>query len=888
MDTIVRMAYTQPFQTMAALTALVAEESSNPMHRIRVALGKLLWKHNQVTRVRVNSVWTDMPCWNVLQAKSLLQVPEQIIQAVQEEEDLALSENDNDASEQAPAASAVALPHVRNHVPSKENLKHIKVLTEYIRGLHQTELNLRSLILNHLTSTPIAVVATAADERPDSQEAVDATHFEGDNHSSLDWSTSGHALLNQVIYRPSFLLGNEESPECSWYKIKDFVPSVPMPPMDEENMRSDARPRQVEWKEPLAVERRMRFRAYPVTEDGEELDQGAILVLTEGQVQAGIVAANLERKKDSHDKNLSAEHPFAIGAGTRITLQWQQEATTVTEKHCQVAGYDTVSLDNGELEHRILILPDAVAAESSERPADAFWAVVNLDENGILTCRSVGGSTTCKILQSDCDSSSSAYQECEGIIDFMYRQQHSAVFAEPVDPVALQIPTYFSVVKHPMDISTLSANLSKGVYSKIPPGQNVGRSPVARMLNGPFKDDVVRIFDNAMLFNPPDDWIHLLAASMKKTVVKKIDQVSREADDRLRAFSPRKTRSVYVDEDSDVDMYEYESDRDDEEFGGGRRASRKRKRIGRREDFSTQAIEGPVYLQKTLSESVGLRGPFSSLPINSEAAGFSLTSEWNCRHRTASFPEETKEDAEESKRRQEMEDLLVLHRQAEEMEREGLRRSSRAHPVAETANGIEQRTDAPNDFEYFLADPSTLPPIDDEEVDAVLHKSANSRSEVEAQREKLHEVYFAKLYQQLSKFLQPIDEDYGSYKNSSFPPFLGRVIPSTAPDNVEDVTWEIRGPFLIPAIRWVLRGLVHSGHLTEVDTDVLLTNDVYFTDDSQQPYDILDMKEMQRRRRGNIPREEESEEEVEMSEYEKLRAERVARNAERLKALGLA
>jgi hypothetical protein len=335
-------------------------------------------------------------------------------------------------------------------------------------------------------------------------------------------------------------------------------------------------------------------------------------------------------------------------------------------------------------------------------------------------------------------------------------------------------------------------------------------------------------------------------------------------------------------------MYEYESDRDDEEFGGGRRASRKRKRIGRREDFSTQAIEGPVYLQKTLSESVGLRGPFSSLPINSEAAGFSLTSEWNCRHRTASFPEETKEDAEESKRRQEMEDLLVLHRQAEEMEREGLRRSSRAHPVAETANGIEQRTDAPNDFEYFLADPSTLPPIDDEEVDAVLHKSANSRSEVEAQREKLHEVYFAKLYQQLSKFLQPIDEDYGSYKNSSFPPFLGRVIPSTAPDNVEDVTWEIRGPFLIPAIRWVLRGLVHSGHLTEVDTDVLLTNDVYFTDDSQQPYDILDMKEMQRRRRGNIPREEESEEEVEMSEYEKLRAERVARNAERLKALGLA
>jgi len=153
----------------------------------------------------------------------------------------------------------------------------------------------------------------------------------------------------------------------------------------------------------------------------------------------------------------------------------------------------------------------------------------------------------------------------------------------------------------------------------------------------------------------------------------------------------------------------------------------------------------------------------------------------------------------------------------------------------------------------------------------------------------LHEVYFAKLYQQLSKFLQPIDSDYGSYVNASFPPFLGRVMPSLAPDSVEDVTWEIREPYVLPAIRWVLRGLVQSGHLSELDADILLTNDIYYTDDSQQPFDVLDMKEMQRRKRANAAsEEEESEEEVEMSEYEKLRAERVARNAERLRALGLA
>lgn len=97
--------------------------------------------------------------------------------------------------------------------------------------------------------------------------------------------------------------------------------------------------------------------------------------------------------------------------------------------------------------------------------------------------------------------------------------------------------------------------------------------------------------------------------------------------------------------------------------------------------------------------------------------------------------------------------------------------------------------------------------------------------------------WIAKLYQQLSKFLQPIHKDYGSYVlSSSFPPFLGRVMPSLAPGN---------------AIRWVLRRLIHSGHLTEVDADVIMTNDIYSADDSQQPFDVLDMKEKQRRRRAN-------------------------------------
>ena len=43
----------------------------------------------------------------------------------------------------------------------------------------------------------------------------------------------------------------------------------------------------------------------------------------------------------------------------------------------------------------------------------------------------------------------------------------------------------------------------------------------------------------------------------------------------------------------------------------------------------------------------------------------------------------------------------------------------------------------------------------------------------------------------------------------NLPPWLG---------NVNNGRWEIRKPFVIPAIRWVLRGLIASGHVMETET----------------------------------------------------------------------
>lgn len=446
-------------------------------------------------------------------------------------------------------------------------------------------------------------------------------------------------------------------------------------------------------------------------------------------------------------------------------------------------------------------------------------------------------------------------------------------FLEPVDPIALNIPTYRTIIKKPMDLSTLESKLHAGEYTPIPPCHPPFQTAVARMLNGPFKADLELIFDNAMLFNPPGDWVHVSAAQMKSAALKKIEQVTSEAEG-ITVGRSRHSTSVYVDDDSDVDMYVYESDRD-EDYGSSRR-SRKRRHASEqapREDASARTIERSFKLQKMLGDS-GLMGPLSSLPVKVDASSFALPSSWSCRRRTAEKPEEA-EPAEQS---DELDSLLALHQQVEEQEISGLRRSTRAHAGDESGSksGTEKTILSYYTSEALFDAEDTLP---------------SSRLEVEHTCEKLHENLFAELYRSYSKeFLY--DSDIGRYADDSFPPYLGRIVPL---NDQGDVSWEIRSPYLGPALRWVLRGLIQSGHLGEIEplsmdsmlSGAVIPNNVYFIGETQ-PYDVIDARELQRRKRAGQDDGDTLEEEVALSEYERLRAERVARNADRLKALGLA
>ena len=52
-------------------------------------------------------------------------------------------------------------------------------------------------------------------------------------------------------------------------------------------------------------------------------------------------------------------------------------------------------------------------------------------------------------------------RHCYRFLQTLKKHPSAWPFAEPVDPVALGIPTYFDKIKEPMDFGTIEGNLGK-------------------------------------------------------------------------------------------------------------------------------------------------------------------------------------------------------------------------------------------------------------------------------------------------------------------------------------------------------------------------------------------------------------------------------------------
>ncbi|OMO82797.1 hypothetical protein COLO4_22813 [Corchorus olitorius] len=89
-------------------------------------------------------------------------------------------------------------------------------------------------------------------------------------------------------------------------------------------------------------------------------------------------------------------------------------------------------------------------------------------------------------------------QQCSALLKSLMSHPAGWVFNKPVDPIALEIPDYFSIIKHPMDLGTIKSKLINNTYLGVEE----------------FVADVKLTFSNAMFYNPPANNVHKMAEEM--------------------------------------------------------------------------------------------------------------------------------------------------------------------------------------------------------------------------------------------------------------------------------------------------------------------------------------------------------------------------------------
>ncbi|GAO52161.1 hypothetical protein G7K_6245-t3 [Saitoella complicata NRRL Y-17804] len=98
---------------------------------------------------------------------------------------------------------------------------------------------------------------------------------------------------------------------------------------------------------------------------------------------------------------------------------------------------------------------------------------------------------------------------CLAIIRQLKRNKSAVPFNHPVDPIALKIPDYPTIIKNPMDLTTVDTYLKNGYYSE--PRE--------------FIEDVELIWNNCFLYNGSESVISGFAKQLKAMFEKQIKQM---------------------------------------------------------------------------------------------------------------------------------------------------------------------------------------------------------------------------------------------------------------------------------------------------------------------------------------------------------------------------
>jgi bromodomain-containing factor 1 len=129
---------------------------------------------------------------------------------------------------------------------------------------------------------------------------------------------------------------------------------------------------------------------------------------------------------------------------------------------------------------------------------------------------------------------------CQLVVDEMMKPKHAGYgspFQYPVDPVALNIPTYHQIIKKPMDVSLVHKKLKDGEYEKA----------------SDFENDMRLIFANCYKFNVPGDVVYGMGKTYEKVLDNKLAGKAKWLEEHTPASAPQTPESVSEEEEDEED-----------------------------------------------------------------------------------------------------------------------------------------------------------------------------------------------------------------------------------------------------------------------------------------------------------------------------------------------
>jgi len=171
---------------------------------------------------------------------------------------------------------------------------------------------------------------------------------------------------------------------------------------------------------------------------------------------------------------------------------------------------------------------------------------------------------------------------CDKILSELSKPRYSRIyslFSAPVDPVALNIPTYHSVIKKPMDFGTMKTKLDHGEY------ENAKE----------FELDARQVFQNCYKFNGPLEMVHLAGKELESI----FDSEWARKRDWVEANTPASgNQSPGSSEADDSDEEEEEEEEEDEAAAQLSKLQQQIAQMSRQVEMITQKKKSPPVSSK--------------------------------------------------------------------------------------------------------------------------------------------------------------------------------------------------------------------------------------------------------------------------------------------------